>query len=625
MYSSWWKPEGEENEGGMATDHAALARDEATHRSIQSDETILRPLDLETIMSSKASVKYWYLHRPKTMAYVHRNAVKMQSLGRSFACRRLVERNGIGYTVQLAKKDAVKREEDRLKEMSDEAIAKEQEEERLLDLRRQERKELKNNWNGMEEEEEKGLLLQPVWTSEWEAEQERKRLEEEQRKEDEAAAIAAAAAAAAAAAYAISSAEEERVQAEQATEAERIQAEQDAEAERYQAEAAEAERIQAEQDAEAAEKGEEESNAASIAAVATAAAATTALAGYSLSETVEEGQIQSDEDAEAERYQAEQAEAERIQAEKDEEAERYRSANAGGEEHSEVDTVAQSQLFAAKAASEAEAVRTAMADAEQQEIVDQAFDESFGKNVPVITPYGNGIVESYNKETGIYAVEVESQPINQPSSVAYLQHEELDLDESRILPPGTVVDTPFGIGDVVGLDPHMGCYVINQENNDATVAYVQIPDVVVHMETDTSVILADDQMEMEMPEEIAIIATRIVDSRVVSRTGKKFVQYKLEITTSNYGTVFCWKRYSTFRNLCEKLVKEKGFKKKDLPLLPKRHILGNFNQKTIGERALKLNDFLEAAVEADHLQWGIKVDDQISVYKRRVKGRRTEA
>lgn len=112
---------------------------------------------------------------------------------------------------------------------------------------------------------------------------------------------------------------------------------------------------------------------------------------------------------------------------------------------------------------------------------------------------------------------------------------------------------------------------------------------------------------------------------MVSRTGKKFVQYKLEITTSNYGTVFCWKRYSTFRNLCEKLVKEKGFKKKDLPLLPKRHILGNFNQKTIGERALKLNDFLEAAVEADHLQWGIKVDDQISVYKRRVKGRRTEA
>ena len=102
MYSSWWKPEGEENEGGMATDHAALARDEATHRSIQSDETILRPLDLETIMSSKASVKYWYLHRPKTMAYVHRNAVKMQSLGRSFACRRLVERNGIGYTVQVS-------------------------------------------------------------------------------------------------------------------------------------------------------------------------------------------------------------------------------------------------------------------------------------------------------------------------------------------------------------------------------------------------------------------------------------------------------------------------------------------------------------------------------------------
>jgi hypothetical protein len=38
-----------------------------------------------------------------------------------------------------------------------------------------------------------------------------------------------------------------------------------------------------------------------------------------------------------------------------------------------------------------------------------------------------------------------------------------------------------------------------------------------------------------------------VDSRIVNRTGKKFIQYKLEIRTTNYGTVFCWKRYSTFR------------------------------------------------------------------------------
>ena len=99
MYSSWWKPEGEETT--MATDHEALDRDEETHKALQNDDEVLRPLDLETIMSSKAAVKFWYLHRPKTMAHVHRNAVKVQSIGRSFAARRLIERHGIGHTVEV--------------------------------------------------------------------------------------------------------------------------------------------------------------------------------------------------------------------------------------------------------------------------------------------------------------------------------------------------------------------------------------------------------------------------------------------------------------------------------------------------------------------------------------------
>ena len=74
---------------------------------MQTDDEKLRPLDLETIMSSKAAVKFWYLHRPKTMALVHRNAVKMQSLGRSFAARRLIERYGIGHTVEVRNNTAL--------------------------------------------------------------------------------------------------------------------------------------------------------------------------------------------------------------------------------------------------------------------------------------------------------------------------------------------------------------------------------------------------------------------------------------------------------------------------------------------------------------------------------------
>lgn len=144
------------------------------------------------------------------------------------------------------------------------------------------------------------------------------------------------------------------------------------------------------------------------------------------------------------------------------------------------------------------------------------------------------------------------------------------------------------------------------------------------------------------------MSARIVDSRIVNRTGTRFIQYKLEIRTTNYGTLFCWKRYSTFRYalvmalsvlwvllvrsfahavvcvlwhrlLCDRLMKENGMKRRDIPDLPHRHLVGNFSQKTIGERAEKLNLFLNAAVTAEHLQWGIRVDDQIAVYKRRNK------
>ena len=94
MYSTYSKAPASHNprDANVLTDHEALHRDAATHQSIQSEENRLTPLDLETIMSSKGVVKYWYLHRPKTMAIVHENAVIVQSLGRAFAVRQLVKR-----------------------------------------------------------------------------------------------------------------------------------------------------------------------------------------------------------------------------------------------------------------------------------------------------------------------------------------------------------------------------------------------------------------------------------------------------------------------------------------------------------------------------------------------------
>ncbi|KAI9922285.1 hypothetical protein PsorP6_000569 [Peronosclerospora sorghi] len=194
---------------------------------------------------------------------------------------------------------------------------------------------------------------------------------------------------------------------------------------------------------------------------------------------------------------------------------------------------------------------------------------------------------------------------------------DVSLDDERILSPRTKVDTPFGTGEVLGLDPHVRCYAINTEVNatedDQFLAFVQIKDVVKHVEEEEEREIVEDA-SLPIPDEIGLVSARIVDSRIVNRTGKKFIQCKLEIHTTNYGTVYCWKR-----SLCDRLMKENGMKRRDIPDLPHCHLVGNFSQQTIRERAEKLNLFLNSAVKAEHLQWGIRVDDQIAVYKSRNK------
>ncbi|KAI9913621.1 hypothetical protein PsorP6_006179 [Peronosclerospora sorghi] len=127
---------------------------------------------------------------------------------------------------------------------------------------------------------------------------------------------------------------------------------------------------------------------------------------------------------------------------------------------------------------------------------------------------------------------------------------DVSLDDERILSPRTKVDTLFGTGEVLGLDPHVGCYAINTEVNatedDQFLAFVQIKDVLKHVEEEEERAIVEDA-SLPIPDEIGLVSTRIVDSRIVNRTVKKFIQYKLEIRTTNYGTVYCWKRYSTFR------------------------------------------------------------------------------
>ncbi|KAI9912318.1 hypothetical protein PsorP6_006173 [Peronosclerospora sorghi] len=621
MYSSYWKPS-DGRESNVLTDHEALHRDEATHKAMQSDETELRPLDLETIMSSKAAVKFWYLHRPKTMAYVHKNATKIQSLGRAFAVRKLREKHGAEYMAELAKRDQARRDAESLKDLSDEEIAAKKLNDAAYDARVEESRRLRREQIENERRAEEELRMKQA-----EAAAERRRLSEarklaelEAKKEAE------------------RLAEEERIRKEQEAEEERRRQEEEAarlEEERRAAEEAEAKRKEEEERLaaeEAARLAEEEARRAEEERLAAEEAAR--LEAEEAERLAEEARLAEEkrireEEEERLRHEEEErlAEEERIRKAREEEERREREAEeARIQEEKERRAQEERELRERKLAEEALALKRAEEEAERikQERIQQEknkkYEQSLSKDVPVLVRQrGPGLVVNYDKQGETYAIKMDKSvggmQITVPSG-------DVSLDDERILSPRTKVDTPFGTGEVLGLDPHVGCYAINTEVNapedDQFLAFVQIKDVVKHVEEEEERAIVEDA-SLPIPDEIGLVSARIVDSRIVNRTGKKFIQYKLEIRTTNYGTVYCWKRYSTFRSLCDRLMKENGMKRRDIPDLPHRHLVGNFSQQTIGERAEKLNLFLNAAVKAEHLQWGIRVDDQIAVYKRRNK------
>ncbi|KAG9400642.1 hypothetical protein AC1031_010856 [Aphanomyces cochlioides] len=578
MYSSYSKAPKSNDHGKnhVATDHEALHRDAAVHKSVQSSENHLTPLDLETIFSNKGVVKYWYLHRPKTMEIVHRNAVKVQSVGRSFAVRQLIKKYGINYMVELAKRDAEKKEAERLAEMSAEERLREEQERIAFDAKVEETRRLKRERDAAALAEEQAAREAEAARLAQLEEERREREAREAREREEAEAAAAAAAATAAAAAATTAATT--------------------------ADASES--IATEQSHAAAD--------AAVDAVSPAGANTQADAGAIDSDAAwasADAKVHADADAAAAAAMAAVASTEAAhQAVLDEAAALEREA--------EERELAKARALAEKAALEAELARQAEKQAK--------YEESLAKDVPVVvTEHGRGRVLFYDREAEVYSVAIEHY--GKPEEVLEVYPDELVVDGERILSPRTLVDTPFGTGEIIGLDPHLGCYAVTnlnvREDHDETTpakAYLQIRDVVRHREERESHDVVVDAA-LPIPEEITMKSARIVNSKIVTRGSQKFVQYQLEIQTTNYGTVYCWKRYSTFRALCDRLQKEAGYKKKDIPELPKRHIMGNLTEKTVLERVHKLNEFLDASVRAEHLQWGIKVDDRIAVYKRRVK------
>jgi len=127
------------------------------------------------------------------------------------------------------------------------------------------------------------------------------------------------------------------------------------------------------------------------------------------------------------------------------------------------------------------------------------------------------------------------------------------------------------------------------------------------------------QSKLARSQEVALISAKVVDSRIAYREGHQFVEYRLQIETNTRGTLYVWHRYSTFSKLAETLETKNGYKREEIPKLPNKKVFGNFSEKVVVERMVKLNQFLEAVTKSEDLQWGIRVDEDTCVYKRRTK------
>jgi PX domain-containing protein len=118
--------------------------------------------------------------------------------------------------------------------------------------------------------------------------------------------------------------------------------------------------------------------------------------------------------------------------------------------------------------------------------------------------------------------------------------------------------------------------------------------------------------------EIKLKDAIIIDYKIITDKKIKYVLYKIKITNYNYDTLYCWKRYSDFEYLYKKLKKDKYYKD-FLPKLPSKMFYGNFDENNIINRIYGLNNFLKLAALDNRLQWGIQINEDLSVFKRREK------
>lgn len=127
------------------------------------------------------------------------------------------------------------------------------------------------------------------------------------------------------------------------------------------------------------------------------------------------------------------------------------------------------------------------------------------------------------------------------------------------------------------------------------------------------------EQKMDQMREISLLSAKVVDSRIKTKQGRQYVEYKLQIETDIRGTLVLWHRYSTFLNLAATLKAKNPTSQQTIPELQTQSLTGFFSDQLIVDRIAKLNEFLDVVTKADEFQWGIRIDKDTCVYKRRSK------
>lgn len=127
------------------------------------------------------------------------------------------------------------------------------------------------------------------------------------------------------------------------------------------------------------------------------------------------------------------------------------------------------------------------------------------------------------------------------------------------------------------------------------------------------------QTKIDQMREISLLSAKVVDSRIKTKQGRQYVEYKLQIETDIRGTLVLWHRYSTFLNLASTLKAKNPSSEHVIPELQTQSLTGFFSEQLIADRITKLNEFLEVVTTSDEFQWGIRIDKDTCVYKRKTK------